>query len=223
MRHNFKLISDSKDEKPLIVGRKSYKYELRQKWKNINVNGQQVNVLNINVVVIAVEGLIRDYLFVIRYPSGNYSEEKKNLIREQNAQLCKSIKTVKFHVPEDYETIKSSIKSIRDEQEDVLSLIHSNKRKFERAFEMTMNYLLKKSHSNTLDDETILKSLKELDITAKRYGLRYKDISDLFEILGKTEKGDTEKLTSRYQLLANEYTKWQRSPEAFVPVDLLFG
>lgn len=175
--------------------------DFRQELEDAIVNGREEKSVNINIVIIGIEGELQDHLLFMNYPS---IPEADNLEMEQDHETLQSImnsfRPLKDINPDEK---RDEIQNMADQKfEDFLT------EKGEDAFFTEFGLALFKLNDFDMDNPKkrleAINMLKPFETFSKMVNLQYEDLDRLWDSLREAEKGDASNFKSQIKMLIED-------------------
>lgn len=192
--------------------------DFRQEIRDAIVNDKEGKNVDSNIIIIGIEGEIRDYILLMNYPSvpeANDPDLERDLQTLQS--LVSSFRPLKTINPEDK---RMQIKQLADQK--FTEYINENgKDLFVEEFRLT---LLRLSGLNMDDPEQRLKAtkmLKPFEIFAKEINLQDEDLNPFWNSLREAEKGNAANFKSQLNEIIEVIKGEKKNSKAISPAKKL--
>ena len=161
--------------------------EFRQELENAIVNGKEGKNINNNITIIGIDGHIRDYLLLMRYPTlpvADDPELKRDLQTLQS--LVSSFRPLKIINPDEK---RMEIKNMADQKFKELMM-----EKGKKMFDIEFGFMLLRLKGWDMNDPEkrlkVMKMLKPFEAFAKEINLQDEKFNALWDSLHLAEGGD---------------------------------
>ena len=170
-------------------GRRSYSVEFTQDVKNAIVNNKEGSDVTLNIVILGVEGELKDHIIIVRYPmqKGNIELERDHAVLQELISSFRSLK----------------ILDLEDKKKQMTAMANANFRELMKAggesiFYRELSLLLLRVSKANLDDQDqrlrVMNMLKPFEIMSKDLGIADSELNDLWVSLAQAVNGDAREL-----------------------------
>lgn len=171
--------------------RQFYMYEFCQDIKNAKINGEDGKNCKIYIVILGIEGDVRDHFLVFRYGILESSDENDNDI-ETLSKLSDSFKPLKILNADEEKT------KIKNQAEDLYQKViqENGESMFRNELSVFFARLIDKDLENREVQNQIIEQLKMFEIFYNKINLKTNEFDDFLKLLHEANKGNFTKLSA---------------------------